>query len=178
MYKQVRMDNVKDGLEIERKFLLNQLPYVPNGYNEVLSIQQHYFINSEGIWERIRCSSATKTPPPNTTLTHTIKHFISEGIHREIEREITDDEWNEYIRIYENTSKSRVLSKTRHIFKVGDLKWEIDTFPLKSLVIAEVELPSEDYNLELPDFIKENLVMEVTKFKEFSSLSLADECMW
>ncbi|MDE6564215.1 MAG: CYTH domain-containing protein [Muribaculaceae bacterium] len=56
--------------------------------------------------------------------------------------------------------KSRLIEKTRYIVEAPhNLKWEIDEFhgSLDGLVIAEIELPDEDFEVALPDFIGENV---------------------
>ncbi len=42
-----------------------------------------------------------------------------------------------------------------------------------NLIIAEVELPEKDYKFEIPNFIKDLMVMEVTKYKYFSNKRLS-----
>ncbi|WP_088892553.1 CYTH domain-containing protein [Leptolyngbya ohadii] len=53
------------------------------------------------------------------------------------------------------------IEKVRHRLPIGDLVWEIDEFHAENegLIMAEVELPSADYPVQLPDWIGE----EVTK---------------
>jgi adenylate cyclase len=48
-----------------------------------------------------------------------------------------------------------VISKVRHIVPAGNLKWEIDVFEddNRGLVVAEIELPSMDYPLTLPEWV-------------------------
>jgi len=48
-----------------------------------------------------------------------------------------------------------VIEKTRHEITVGDVTWEVDEFhrPNRGLVLAEVELPSADFPVTLPDWI-------------------------
>ncbi|MBR5102873.1 MAG: CYTH domain-containing protein [Muribaculaceae bacterium] len=51
------------------------------------------------------------------------------------------------------------IVKTRFIVIDNGNTWEIDEFhgALEGLVIAEIELPSADYNYPLPDFIGKNV---------------------
>lgn len=68
--------------------------------------------------------------------------------------------------------KSRLIEKTRYIVEAPhNLKWEIDEFhgSLDGLVIAEIELPSEDFAVKLPDFVGE----EVTGDTRYYNSSLA-----
>lgn len=65
-----------------------------------------------------------------------------------------------------------VIAKVRHIVPFAGLKWEIDEFAgdNEGLVIAEVELASEDQSLELPHWVGE----EVTDDKRYYNASLAE----
>lgn len=49
----------------------------------------------------------------------------------------------------------RVIHKTRYIIPAGTLKWEVDVFHGvdDGLVLAEIELPSEDTHFEIPSWI-------------------------
>jgi CYTH domain-containing protein len=53
------------------------------------------------------------------------------------------------------------------------LKVEVDDFSSMKLVIAEVEIPSVDFQFELPKYIKDNLILEVTRYVEFKNRRLA-----
>lgn len=59
----------------------------------------------------------------------------------------------------EGMTEGNVLSKTRHIVRYGGRKWEIDEFHGRheGLVVAEVEIESEDAWVEIPDFIGEEV---------------------
>jgi CYTH domain-containing protein len=48
-----------------------------------------------------------------------------------------------------------IISKTRHIYKYEGNKWEIDEFhgELEGLILAEIEIPSEDYQFKIPAFV-------------------------
>jgi CYTH domain-containing protein len=48
-----------------------------------------------------------------------------------------------------------VIVKTRYIVEHKGNRWEVDEFHdgLQGLVIAELEVPSEDYAFPLPDFV-------------------------
>jgi adenylate cyclase len=51
--------------------------------------------------------------------------------------------------------RGAVIEKVRHIVPCGELNWEIDTFSGENegLVIAEIELPNENHQVELPPWI-------------------------
>lgn len=62
--------------------------------------------------------------------------------------------------------------KTRHVWTGPDgLVWEIDVFEgdLRNLIIAEVELPSEDYPVVIPSWVGE----EITGLHQWSNSNLA-----
>ena len=72
----------------------------------------------------------------------------------------------------ETCSKSRIIEKTRYIVPGSNgLKWEIDEFHgvLEGLVLAEIELPTEDTPFDIPEFIDR----EVTGDPKYYNSSLA-----
>ncbi|MFQ5551384.1 MAG: CYTH domain-containing protein [Gemmatimonadales bacterium] len=73
--------------------------------------------------------------------------------------------------IIETLCENRVVEKTRHRVEHGDVVWEVDEFhgPNAGLVIAEVELESENQAIDLPDWIGR----EVTEESRFGSARLA-----
>lgn len=161
---------MKTALEIERKFLLKGFP--ESGKVIVLDtikIEQYYCRDEKGNEFRIRSSNNEG----QVTLTKTIKKFLSPGVYEETEGELGVEEYNILLE-----SAYRFILKTRWVIKHPDnnLKWEIDVFPFK-VVIAEIELPTIDFSLELPDFIKDCLIMEVTGIQEFSNKNLAKNYM-
>lgn len=71
-----------------------------------------------------------------------------------------------------------VVEKTRHFIRQGDLTWEVDEFEGANagLVVAEIELPSEDAAFEHPPW----LGAEVTEEKRYynHALSLQPYAEW
>ena len=156
-------------IEIERKFLLKSLPDAKP--LEIIKVKQWY-LKIDGIWERARLMDSSIGPKK---WVHTVKTKISYMSSEEHEREITKKEFNQFVKrcrmIGEN---SRFISKERHIYPHGSLKWEVDLFRQKChIIIAEVEIPSEDYPLYIPEFIERKKLMEVTGMKQFSNKSLS-----
>lgn len=153
--------------EIERKYLLKKVPTVQ--YERIALVEQSYFKN-QGRWERIR-----KISWHNGTAQyfHTIKSNQTKQdplIRQEKNRKITVHEYGELLR-----NSTRFISKNTHVITVDDLLWEIELFHGGAwLVLAEVELPHEKYSVEIPQFIDDELIMEVTKFERFSNYHLAD----
>ena len=158
---------MKTALEIERKFLLKSLPFTKGGFETILEIEQFYI---KGLGEspgfRVRKTKAKSSG--NITYTKTIKKNLKPGVYEETEGDITALEYYEMA-----ATAYKRIEKTRYVKKEGKLKWEIDVYPFK-LVVAEIELPKEDYPLILPAFIRDNLIMEVTAYKEFTNKALAE----
>lgn len=150
-------------LEIERKYLLKKLPKIT--FDSKISISQYYF-PVEDKWERIRES----IQDGKISFIHCVKKLIEEdpAVYEENERDLTV---KEYLVLREKCTTQ--INKIRHVKKEGDLKWEIDEYVNLSLIVAEIEIPSVDYQVEIPDYISENLIMEVTSFREFTNRKLS-----
>ena len=158
-------------IEIERKFLLKAIP--DKTPDEVIEIFQWYLKNDNGIWERARsCYSDIK----GFYFIHTIKKNISPGVNEEDEKYITPEEFNSFVEKCK-MSQSRYISKERLVYKdKSDLKWEVDVFNNgHHLIVAEIEIPSIDFEIELPTFIKDKLLIEVTGLKQFGNRNLSNK---
>ena len=157
-------------IEIERKFLLKAMPDVLP--TEVVKIDQFYFKNKEGVWERVRQWNSSLY---GKRWIHTIKTKISDFSNEEIEKDITKLEYEDFKKeCRQNKSNSRYIKKERWIYPDGDLYWEVDIFKDKChIIIAEIEIPSEDYDLDIPEFISKKTLLEVTGLKQFSNRSLS-----
>ena len=157
-------------IEIERKYLLKAIPNKEP--IEIIEIFQWYLKNSEGIWERARsCYSDQK----GFYFVHTIKKNIAPGINEEDEKVITPEEFNEFVEKCK-VSQSRYISKERLIYPDGDLKWEVDVFNNgHHLIVAEIEVPSMEFEVKIPKFINDKLLMEVTGMKQFGNRNLSNK---
>ena len=157
-------------IEIERKFLLKAIPDILP--TEVVKIDQFYFKNKDGVWERVRQWNSNLY---GKRWIHTIKTKISDFSNEEVEKDITKLEYEEFKKgCRENKSNSRYIKKERWIYPDGDLYWEVDIFKDKChIIIAEIEIPSEDYDLDIPEFISKKTLLEVTGQKLFSNRSLS-----
>lgn len=150
--------------EIERKFLLKQIPnleYVCNYYIEQI------YVNYKNDEFRIR----EQIDGRNNTYTHflTKKEEVKIGVYKESEIIINSEEY-EYYRNY----GIKILHKQRQIYPINNLKWEIDIYnPPLRLLVGEIELPCENYELIIPNLIQNSIIMEVTKFPEFKNYNLA-----
>lgn len=132
------------GLEIERKFLVLNDDYKRWAYSSS-RICQGYICSGHGRTVRVRIRDdrgyLTIKGPSN-----------ADGITRyEFEKEITLDEAKELMKLCE----PGLIDKTRYLVKSGTHTFEVDEFygENEGLVMAEVELQSEDEDYEKPDFI-------------------------
>jgi CYTH domain-containing protein len=132
------------GLEIERKFLVNGDDYKRQAYSSS-RIQQGYICSGHGRTVRVRIRDARGY----LTIKGPSEHG---GLARyEFEKEITLDEAEQLMRLCE----PGIIDKTRYLVKSGQHTFEVDEFYGENdgLVMAEVELGSEDEPYEKPDFI-------------------------
>ncbi|MFM6402188.1 CYTH domain-containing protein, partial [Planktothrix sp.] len=55
-----------------------------------------------------------------------------------------------------------LIEKTRYKILMGDLTWEVDEFwgENQGLILAEVELETEDQNIDIPDWIGEEVTSD------------------
>ena len=142
------------GLEIERKFLVKKGGAYKRAAFSSSRIKQGY-IPAEGATVRIRVR--------DDKAFLTIKaRYVNGGMTRyEFEKEITLDEADHLLAL----CRGGMIDKRRWLVKSGTHIFEVDEFygANEGLVMAEVELASEDEPFERPDFIG----MEVTGDKRF-----------
>jgi len=153
-------------IEIEKKIILKSLPEIE--YDQILNITQYYLRNSDGIWERYR-----KSTDQDGLITYikTIKTTIRKGVSLEDEDIISEVDYNRAkLFCRSGEFESRMISKVRHIkFTNDNLKWEIDDFKDINITIAEIEIPSDDYEVIYPDYISNNMIKDVTGQNEFNN---------
>ena len=142
------------GLEIERKFLVKKGGAYKRAAFSSSRIKQGY-IPAEGATVRIRVR--------DDKAFLTIKaRSVNGGMTRyEFEKEITLDEADHLLAL----CRGGMIDKRRWLVKSGTHIFEVDEFygANEGLVMAEVELATEDDPFERPDFIG----MEVTGDKRF-----------
>lgn len=146
-------------LEIERKFLVTG-----DGWKALVEssglLRQGYLSSNAKATVRVRSwddARAVLTLKGRTT-----------GMSRaEYEYDIPMDDAREMLEM----ARPHVLEKRRHIVPVGGLTWEVDVFEGRhlGLIIAEVELESEDQRVELPDWVG----TEVTDDDRYFNASLS-----
>lgn len=165
-------------IETERRFLLKSLPCgLSGGKDTAFYIHQYYLTDKDDEkTERVRHSCEedwlTGMMGNKHVYTHTVKERVSDMSATEVEREITSEEFNEL-----RKNAKRMIQKRRLIYKRDGVTWEIDDYDYNGdmLLLAEVELPSEDFDLKIPKWLDDIIIMEVTGMKQFSNSNLADE---
>ena len=136
------------GLEIERKFLVKGDGYKQLAFDSS-RIKQGYICSERGRTVRVRIRDShgyltIKGPSENGGLSR-----------YEFEKEITLDEATQLMALCE----PGIIDKRRYLVKSGSHTFEVDEFygENEGLVMAEVELGSEDESYEKPDFIEEEV---------------------
>ena len=133
-------------LEIERKYLIDLEKITPleNG----IRIKQGYLSTDKNAVVRVRVK--------NDKAYLTIKGSNSGIARLEFEYEIPLDEANEML---EKLCQKPVIDKTRYLINHENHTWEVDVFygDNEGLVVAEVELSSEDEHINLPSWVKEEV---------------------
>ena len=133
-------------LEIERKYLidLEKISPLENG----IRIKQGYLSTNKNAVVRVRVK--------NDKAYLTIKGSNSGIARLEFEYEIPLNEANEML---EKLCQKPVIDKTRYLINHENHTWEVDIFygDNEGLVVAEVELSSEDEHINLPSWVKEEV---------------------
>ena len=145
-------------IEIERKFLIKEKPF--SIAKRSLKINQGYIINEKSKVIRVR--------EKGDDYFLTIKGN-NIGISRlEYDFPISKEDAKELIFHF---CKTTLIEKTRHYIEHKGHTWEVDEFHGKNngLIIAEIELESEDEKFEIPDWVGE----EVTQDDRYYNMNLA-----
>lgn len=144
--------------EIERKFLVKDNSFKELAYS-FSRIAQGYICSGRGRTVRIRIRD-------NKGFL-TIKGPAGEnGLSRyEWEKELPLDEAKELMKLCE----PGMIDKTRYLVRSGKHVFEVDEFygENEGLVVAEVELGSEEEAYEKPDFVGEEVTGDVRYYNSF-----------
>lgn len=148
--------------EIERKFLVVSEQWRDMRLLGVEEITQGYMAQSSDGTQpesRVRICSPAPNGSPHAFLT-----FKSNGdlVREEVELPVDLDVAHRLLAM----CHGRVIYKTRHRVVHADKAWEVDVYsgPLSGLVVAEIELSSEDEAVHLPDWVGPELTHR-SKFK-------------
>ncbi len=128
-------------IEIERKFLIHPdtMPNLDSG----ISISQGYLMRGEDRSLRIRQYGDK----------YILTFKAGKGLTRtEIERPLTSAEGEH---LFKTSVLDAPIIKTRHMIAVDSHTWEVDVFAGENagLVIAEIELSSENEAFQFPDWV-------------------------
>ena len=136
--------------EIERKFLVAG-DYKSHAFNHYRIVQGYLSSVLERV-VRIRIQGETAYLTIKTTVSDT------EFTRYEWEREIPVHDAEEMLKFCEK----EIIDKTRYLVKVGSHVFEVDEFygNNQGLVVAEVELTSEDEVFEKPDWLGEEVTSD------------------
>ena len=157
--------------EIERKFLIRypdikKIESMPNCTK--VDIIQTYLKSSDGVERRVRARGIDG----NYVYYLTEKKKVSNIKRIEIERKLTQDEYLKLL--VEQDNKLHTIHKTRYCLSDNNQYFEIDIYPeWDKQAIMEIELNSEEQEIEIPKFIK--IIKEVTDEKEYKNYNMAKE---
>ena len=149
-------------MEIERKYLLSGLPERVREETPA-EIDQGY-LPGEQIQERIR----RVTTRGGTRWYRTVK--LGAGVTRHEFEEPTEEA---LFQALWPLTEGRRVRKRRYRITDGGLVWEIDHFTDRDLVLAEVELPSEDMHPTPPEWLEPYVTREVTEDPSYLNITLA-----
>jgi len=149
-------------VEIERKYLLSSLPpgLADRPYRE---IDQGY-LPGERLQERVR----RVRMDGSEWYVRTVK--VGRGIRR---IELQEDADAETFEVLWPLTLGRRVTKRRYVVSGDGATWEIDEFMDRELVLAEVELSSEDARPPIPGWLAPHVVREVTGEAEYLNVNLA-----
>ena len=158
-------------LEIERKFLIDRPDEgLLAGKQDATfyDIRQTYLLSEkadEG--KRIR---EKIYPTGEHSYIETVKRRVSDRIAEEYERELSREEYEEMLLFRDRTRKT--VEKRRYVIPHGIHKLEIDLYPFwKSIAVLEIELSSEDEEIDIPSFL--TVLLEVSDISAFKNRALA-----
>jgi adenylate cyclase len=146
-------------MEIEKKFLVKDISHLDlSNYNKIEMVQDYLYIDKLTIVRKRKCIKNNQK-----TYMYTIKTDKKNLSVNEIEKEITEDEYNN---LPTNPSYNS-LSKTRYIIPyIENLKIELDVFRgiYNGLIFAEIEFKSEEQanSISLPEWFDKELSHTIT----------------
>ena len=157
--------------EIERKFLIcypkiKELEKMPNCTK--VDITQTYLKSNDDIERRIRARGIDG----DYLCYLTEKKKISNLKRIETEKKLTQDEYLKLL--MEADLKLHPIHKTRYCLSENNQYFEIDIYPeWDKQAIMEIELSSEDQEINIPDFIQ--IIKEVTDDENYKNYNMAKE---
>ncbi len=175
-----------NNIEIERKFLVRDDSYKTLATSSI-HIRQGYLSRSANCTVRVRClehsnisSSTSTSTSTSTSAVLTIKSAPAANgfAHYEFEKEITVQEANELLQL----ALPGIIDKRRWLVPISgtsgksgnagiNLVCEVDEFfgDNAGLVMAEVELPTEDTPFVHPDFLGDEVTFDKRYYNSYLS---------
>jgi len=146
-------------LEIEHKYLVKPEAWARVAPHKSVTLQQAYLLTDPEKTIRVRTM--------NDSAYMTIKGKSQGASRLEYEYEIPHSDALELMRHF----GSRLVEKTRHYVDVEGRTWEVDEFKghNEGLLLAEIELSSEDEAYSLPDWVGHN----VTEDQRYANSNLS-----
>lgn len=147
------------GLEIERKFLVNHAKWAVTEKLKGEFYRQGYMLTDPNKTIRVRAT--------DTKGFLTIKGKSEGATRAEFEYEIPKEEAIQLLDMFAVSD----LTKYRYKVVFAEKLWEVDVFlgENEGLIVAEIELSSEDETFDLPDWAEE----EVTGEKKYYNSNLS-----
>lgn len=133
-------------LEIERKYLVKDSSFVALAASAT-AIRQGYLSRDADATVRVRIKGEKAYL--------TVKTRNRGCVRSEFEYEVPVADAEAML----SACKGLVIDKTRYVVPLGGYNWEVDLFhgALEGIVVAEIELPSEDAEFAVPPFIGEEV---------------------
>ena len=149
-------------MEIERKFLVDKAKWAKVNKSIPQRIVQAYLVRTieKTIRVRVKGKKGFLTIKGPTI-----------GITRsEFEYEIPLNEADELIEQFAD----KIIEKDRYEITVGNHLWEVDEFhgKLEGLMLAEIELTSENEEFEIPDWVTEDVSID----EQYFNSNLVERC--
>ncbi len=156
-------------LEIERKFMVHGKPWIDLGISGEL-LRQGYICTDAHAVVRVRLCTQNAGIADEKSAFITIKSKVSHIANHEYEYAIPAHEAEFML---DNLTENALVEKIRYRIPFDNAHWEVDEFlgVNAGLVLAEIELTSEDEAFSLPPFIGE----EVTHDKRYANAQLAQK---
>jgi CYTH domain-containing protein len=147
------------GIEIERKFLVNKVKWNQVIKKEKSLFRQGYIVSDPEKTIRVRLTDQEAFL--------TIKGLSVGASRAEYEYKIPKEDAKELLDRFCDSE----VSKIRYFIAHGKKLWEVDEFlgQNEGLIVAEIELASEDESFSLPEWIDK----EVTDEKKYANSNLA-----
>lgn len=145
----------KQEIEIERKWLLRELPKLE--FNQVIQIEQYYK-------DFLRYRKETIDGADSFICIK--KEKLRPGVNREIWQDCTKEDY-----FFNYPREEKPIKKTRYMLEYEDHNIEIDTFD-DGMVMMEIEVKSLSEPIQIPQIIHAQIEKEVTGDPDYSNYQL------